>query len=100
MEVFGKINAAEADAKRLIADASRNALTAREQATEYGRAAVEKAKTDARAEVEAILKSAETSAAKDAEALSRSTDNKRAVLRDNVESRLEAAVEFIVSSVR
>jgi len=99
MEVISTINSAEAEARKIKSDAERSALSAREKAVEEGRTAAEAAKSAARAEVAGLIKAALVSAQKSAESLARTTENKKAVLRDRVTKKLESAANYIVESV-
>ncbi|MDR0819116.1 MAG: hypothetical protein LBN43_06060 [Oscillospiraceae bacterium] len=99
MEVFGTINSAEAEAKKIRLNAERDAASDKERALADGRTLIENAVASARASVDNLMKQSALVAEKEAESLARTTGNRKAILRDRVEKKLEAASDFIVESM-
>jgi vacuolar-type H+-ATPase subunit H len=99
MEVFSTINAAETEARKIRSEAEKDAAAMKERAEQLGKSGVETAIAAAKAAAEGLLRDAANSAAKDAEGLARTTENRKAVLRDRVEKKLGSAADYIVESV-
>jgi hypothetical protein len=99
VQVFGTINAAESEARRIRADAHRAANVARERTNDELREEAERAKSDARRRVEIDVAKAGVEANITADEIASVTETRKAILRARAEKRLQAAAELIVDFV-
>ena len=99
MDVFSAINAAEAEARDIISIARNTAVTNKENAVKDGKAFAEEAAARARIEVERIIEEAVIDSKKKSDGLITTTDNRKAILRERTEKRIEEAANMIVESV-
>ncbi|MDR0859379.1 MAG: hypothetical protein LBN97_10155 [Oscillospiraceae bacterium] len=98
-DIFKTITDAESEAKRIRAEADRQAAEALQKAKTDGEAKVETARSAARTEAAEALEKARAAAAKEAESLASTIENRKAVIRADSSKRYEKAADFIVERI-
>jgi V/A-type H+-transporting ATPase subunit G/H len=99
LDSIAKITEAEAAAARMKSDATADARRTVELAEENGKAALEKALSDAEKETLQLRRELEKKAATDAEELNSKTLSHCAAVRAHAEARLDKAAAIVVDRI-
>lgn len=98
-EEIAGIAAAEAEAKRIVAEAAAEAKRILAEAEDAGKAEVEEASGKARTEILEMKNAAQTQAEAAARDIYSAAENKKAVLRAKAESQCAKAVKLVAERI-
>jgi vacuolar-type H+-ATPase subunit H len=99
LDALKSITQAEESARKAIAAAIQDSRAAVDEAERAGQDLIEKARLQAEEEAARLIRETEQEVSKEIEDLARTTVNKKAIMRSDVEKRLDQASDYIVGRI-
>lgn len=99
LDALKSINQAEESARKAKASAIQETTKAVADAEKAGQNSIQDARRQAEEETAALIANTEQLVSKEVEDLARSTANKKSVMRNNIEKRLDIVSEYIVGRI-